>query len=165
MLTQGSGYLHQLIGVLGWLDAPLPHSYVNISIVALTIAFILSISTINIIDWFLISVSASISCLLVFVALYADWSPVHSAIIVGVQGRYFTPILPFMLIIAYPFYSFFVYILRGYKKVIASPKKTSYIIKVYYSLKALSYFYIFYIFPFLTFIFSVNTIITRYYLV
>lgn len=159
--SQSNTYTHQLIGVLGWLDAPLPNIYIKISLLALAIAFFISIKNVKIIDWLLISASALISFLFVFLALYADWSPVKAQIIDGVQGRYFTPFLPLIFMMAYPIFFFAQSLYGKFKSIINKPLKN---IKIIYIFELSSYIFLYYLFPVITFLFTVNTIIDRYYL-
>lgn len=45
--------------------------------------------------------SILVSCLLVFLSMHIFWSPINSRYIDGVQGRYFLPILPFIIALLY----------------------------------------------------------------
>jgi len=95
-------YWHQFIGVLGWLDTPLPkhiiflyfavllffslsdnHNYVIISLKKKTIVFI----------------SVICSVILISTVLYLQWNSVAKNIIGGIQGRYFIPLSPLVFLL------------------------------------------------------------------
>lgn len=83
----------QVIGVFGWLDTPLPKLFYGL--VAFVLLSILlaecpsKTSKLNI--WrAAILLTTAVS---VFVALYVAYTPVGSALVDGVQGRYFLPLL------------------------------------------------------------------------
>lgn len=93
-------YLDDFIGVLGWLDTPLSSQvYWTCSLLLLTLSFI-SIprdrhSLINYGSIVLFGV-AVLSLLFIFIIELAVYTPHPAKVIVGFQGRYFTPILIFI---------------------------------------------------------------------
>ena len=96
--------LEQMVGGLGLLDVPLPYPAY--------LAWLLALATAGaagaygrrfrgpVVDPIGIAMTATamIGCvLLLYVALYLSWTPVGRTRIEGIQGRYFTPLLPFMI--------------------------------------------------------------------
>lgn len=99
-IISSSFYFFMIIGILGWLSVKLYSISYFIPVLALSAA-LFSRSTINvrrdslILGWWLI---LSASCItLIFLALYLYWNPVGAYAVDGVQGRYFTPLLPLMV--------------------------------------------------------------------
>lgn len=91
-------YLSQMIGVLGWLDAPLPQGvYVVLGLGGAAILAMDGLSVKPLLRWtFLAGLAASVA--MIFVSLYLIWTPLGSlGPIEGVQGRYFLPILAFVV--------------------------------------------------------------------
>jgi uncharacterized membrane protein len=99
MVKQLDYYFFTLFGSsLGWVDVNIPQTYAVIS-------FVLFLLAINIRDeassavkvnltkkiWILILSLGSVLCTLVVMTL--NWTPMSYNYIVGVQGRYFTPLL------------------------------------------------------------------------
>ena len=87
---------------LGWLEINIP----SIIIIALILLLFLSViqkdtEKINV-SWklrgFSICVFGGIS-LLIVAALYLDWTSLGSGVVEGVQGRYFAPMLPLIVLI------------------------------------------------------------------
>ena len=91
----GKAYWVQMIGLLGWQDAPLHPAAVSILGFGLIAILALDGTSAKPLRWvFLVAVAASVA--LVFASLYVAWNPLFSrGPILGVQGRYFLPILPF----------------------------------------------------------------------
>ncbi|MBF9196439.1 DUF2142 domain-containing protein [Microvirga terrestris] len=91
-------YLKQMIGVLGWLDAPLPQGVYLILYFGLATTLAMEgLSLKPLLRWtFLVGLAASAA--MIFVSLYLIWTPLGSlGPIEGVQGRYFLPLLPFLV--------------------------------------------------------------------
>jgi uncharacterized membrane protein len=89
-------YSKSFIGVLGWLNVPLP----EMSYTLLWIGLI-AIAVINFSNWIrikggdsiaqlLLVVLAFCSIFLIFFAMLISWTPTNSSVIQGVQGRYFS---------------------------------------------------------------------------
>ena len=98
-------YYESAIGILGWLDTPLPHWVYPVFgfIICLTVAPLLASLTRSLDTWspFLVAtVFGTLLFLGVEVALYATWTPVGAPIVQGVQGRYLLPILPLLGLLA-----------------------------------------------------------------
>ncbi|MBB3020113.1 putative membrane protein [Microvirga lupini] len=91
-------YLAQIIGVLGWLDAPLPSAaYIILGLGFVAILLMDGISLQPLLRWITFAGFTS-SVALIFLSLYLIWNPLGSrGPIEGVQGRYFLPILPFLV--------------------------------------------------------------------
>lgn len=96
----GDGVTRSLIGTFGWMDTPLSEAITVLGYVSLLIAIVVSTDkTSKIKRWlmptqkllvFLVAVGLWV---VVDAALYALYSPVGFKIIVGLQGRYFLPIV------------------------------------------------------------------------
>ncbi|WP_312283639.1 DUF2142 domain-containing protein, partial [Candidatus Igneacidithiobacillus taiwanensis] len=156
--TNSYTYYHQMIGVLGWLDAPLPHSYIDITIFVFFITAFLVIRKIKFYDWLGVSAALITSLLFFFISLYADWSPVRTSIIDGIQGRYFLPLIPLSFVILYPLNNFFRAIVKGYQKNISKTDVLQYRSN---TLSLFAYLFIYLFFPLLTFFFTINTLLSR----
>lgn len=82
-------YWRSFIGVLGWLDRPMPaFTYVACGI-GLAVAAVLSVARTHITHRALLVGCAVIAILLTFFAMLATWTDQPAQFIVGVQGRYF----------------------------------------------------------------------------
>ena len=105
LIANKTFYYESAVGILGWLDTPLPHWIYPVFgfIVLLAIAPLLASLTRSLATWspFLV---AALSGVLLFlgieIALYATWTPVGAPIVQGVQGRYLLPILPLLGLLA-----------------------------------------------------------------
>ncbi len=90
-------YLAQIIGVLGWLDAPLPLvAYVALGLGLAAVLVMDGVRAQPLVRWTILA-GLTVSVALIFVSLYLIWNPLGSSgPIEGVQGRYFLPLLPFL---------------------------------------------------------------------
>ncbi|UEG75881.1 DUF2142 domain-containing protein [Pantoea agglomerans] len=100
-------YLTSMIGVLGWLDAPISKTSFSLFFVIILTALVISVmsfrkSNDKATSYFIFILSA-LSLLLIFPALLAQWNSFPTEKIVGVQGRYF--IIP-ALIFGYCFHTY-----------------------------------------------------------
>lgn len=90
------GYALQFIGLLGWLDVPLPKQYYVVAAVLLVVAF----WTLRPGKWTkthsLGTALWVVTLFSVFLGLYVAYSPVGWQEVDGVQGRYFLPIAAFL---------------------------------------------------------------------
>lgn len=86
-------YSREFIGVLGWLDTPLPSSFYSIAgvVVFLSFAFCASRGRYGLMSPLAILVMLT-SIALIFGGLYVSWTPVGAPMVQGVQGRYFLPV-------------------------------------------------------------------------
>jgi uncharacterized membrane protein len=86
-----SSYYYQFIGVLGWLDRPMPPATYTVSGVALVVTAALAFSRrVGVIERAMPVLIALAAVLLTFVALLMTWTELHAEVIIGIQGRYFT---------------------------------------------------------------------------
>lgn len=103
-VQNGNSYLEQFIGHLGWLDAPLPE--------ALIIMYVIMLMGVAVIDnkegialyckqKILIAVLVLASVVLISTMLYLNSTPAGNTYIVGIQGRYFTPLSPLLSLLLY----------------------------------------------------------------
>ncbi|WOD20557.1 DUF2142 domain-containing protein [Paraburkholderia kirstenboschensis] len=93
-------YWRSFIGILGWLDRPMPSYVYSICGVGLALAAALSVARISIKHRVLLIGCAAVAILLTFFAMLITWTDQPAKFIVGVQGRYF--IAPAVLL-AYSF--------------------------------------------------------------
>ncbi len=89
-------YAHMFIGVLGWLDTPMPETFYPAAWTMLAIAVALSLSRGLSTPWRWAPAAGLLAALagfgLVHGALYLTWTPIGGPIVHGVQGRYFLPL-------------------------------------------------------------------------
>jgi uncharacterized membrane protein len=163
--SQSLIYYHQLVGVLGWLDAPLPGKYYLIAAAAFFVAAALSSAKLKLTDWMFLLLSVSSSAIMVFIALYADWSPVKSTIIQGVQGRYFLPLLPLSFMLLYPAIHSFYYINKRNGFLGLASIKSPIYSAIFASVRVALYSFLYFLFPLITFVYTAGVIIDRYYLI
>ncbi|HKI03021.1 MAG TPA: DUF2142 domain-containing protein [Thermoanaerobaculia bacterium] len=96
-VLHGLRYLAQLVGKLGWLDtrlpAPLILAYLGI---LLALVFLDANPGIEVRPWQRGFVAAVILATMVLISAsqYALWTPYGAKLVDGVQGRYFTPLVP-----------------------------------------------------------------------
>ncbi|MCX7376833.1 MAG: DUF2142 domain-containing protein [Alphaproteobacteria bacterium] len=91
------GLWEQAVGVLSWLDVPLPRWFYVIAILALVIGSALS-SRSSVAN----RIGPSVACTVIITAIiglfavqFMVWTPIGANHVHGVQGRYFTPIFMF----------------------------------------------------------------------
>jgi Predicted membrane protein len=95
--------LQQLLGVLGWLDAPLPgflYFYLGILILVTALYDNNEIS----LGWRkkgVIALCMTACAGFIFTAIYLSWSQNSPGTIWGVQGRYFIPLTPLLFLLFY----------------------------------------------------------------
>jgi len=98
-----------MIGVFGWGGLPLPTwFYMTTSLIALAIIVCL-VANVKVFDQTrlaLVLVAAILISLAVFTAAYVLWTPPGSFEVLGLQGRYFIPLLVVCLFVAPPLRSF-----------------------------------------------------------
>lgn len=101
-LETNTNTLAQFVGVLGWLDAPLPSfNYVVLILIGLSILF-LGVGKVNDVFNFTINLLIFLAVILgTYFILLITWTPLNFEVIQGVQGRYF---IPLALIFSYMFY-------------------------------------------------------------
>ncbi|WP_312794280.1 DUF2142 domain-containing protein [Tianweitania sp.] len=98
MQNFGLMHVYQIVGNLGWLDAPLPFSCYVYLIAALLAVFLLDGSrTASPAKRLALLLGVLLSVGAIYLSLYASINEVGNLDgIVGVQGRYFLPLLPFL---------------------------------------------------------------------
>ena len=93
-------FVGQIVGVLGWLDTPLPPLYMRFALALAGLAFLHdALQRRARASWPLLLVCAAallLSAGAVFGAMYLIWTPVGAGYVEGVQGRYFLPLLVFL---------------------------------------------------------------------
>lgn len=84
-------YWRQFVGVLGWLDRPMPPVTYKFAGVGLLIALVISCSRgVGALARTVPLMVAAAAVMLTLVALLVTWTDLHAQLIIGVQGRYFT---------------------------------------------------------------------------
>lgn len=94
----GDFYLRSAMGVLGWLDTPLPDWVLILLWLSLALVAISQASPVSIAQRVLAVGIVAANSLCVIAALYLAWTPVGADHVEGVQGRYFLPLLPLLLL-------------------------------------------------------------------
>jgi len=98
-------YLKQFIGVLGWLDTPLPSIlYMSYAPILLFVALIDNCTNVSIMlkDKLKIFAILLSSIFLVYLLTYLSWSSiVGQKVVEGIQGRYFIPLAPLLFLLFY----------------------------------------------------------------
>jgi len=99
LAVHGTHYLDQMVGVLGWLDTPLPPPFYTAALTMLAVAGVAALGVDGPRGWaavrWLAPALALVGAAGVFAALYLSWSLIGSTTIEGVQGRYFLPLALF----------------------------------------------------------------------
>ena len=95
--ASGGAYLAQLVGVLGWLDTPLPPGFYTAAGVVIAFACIAAAAPPGSeAGWRAVRLAAPVvavaSAAGVFAAMYVTWSSVGAPTVEGVQGRYLLPL-------------------------------------------------------------------------
>jgi uncharacterized membrane protein len=111
LTTNAGHYLQQFIGVFGWLDTPLPTPHIIGYTIALTLAVLCGQTGVNLSNRYIrpwrkrdrliaaLALGGSIGVLCVLAYL---WNIVGVDRIGGLQGRYFIPLAPLLLVIFCP---------------------------------------------------------------
>ena len=91
----------EVVGVLGWLDIALPERIYRWAAIAMTgtLALALWQPRAAVARRLLILLTLVAIVLGIYVALYLSWTTVGAARIDGVQGRYFIPVAPFLILL------------------------------------------------------------------
>ena len=95
-------YWKTMVGVLGWLDTPLPSAIYMAAAVLFVAALGADAASPNPADWrerSVYGVSAMAYAAITLLILWAAWTPEGASVIEGVQGRYFLPILPLLALV------------------------------------------------------------------
>jgi uncharacterized membrane protein len=102
----GVAYGAQFIGILGWLDTPLPAAFYPLAALGVAAAALRCLPPQRILGWdrfpWALAAVLLLSVGLLFGGLYAIWTPVGHPRVEGVQGRYFLPLALLALTLAQP---------------------------------------------------------------
>lgn len=103
LVSLGNWYFGTMIGQsLGWFQLSFPSFYVTAFTLLLLLAFLKKEGepkeTGPLEKWYLAAVTAG-TVLLIMFALMLDWTPAGNPVILGVQGRYFLPVLPLIFLV------------------------------------------------------------------
>lgn len=104
VIVEGAFYAHGLVGILGWLNAPLSPGVTAFLLIGLTVLVYLT-CLVGQLSWRVVAWSGATAMagfLAIIFALYIDFTPVAYPIVLGVQGRYFLPLLPVAVLAAAP---------------------------------------------------------------
>ncbi len=103
-ISHGKFYLESFVGILGWLDNPIPPllvvSYI-LTLVFITIFNSKKIRTFLSTDRLILLGIFVTGFVAIEVAIYTTWSPVGYERIEGAQGRYFIPLAPLFFLAFY----------------------------------------------------------------
>lgn len=105
--SSGDGNINELVGVFGWLDAPLPLWTVLVYVAVVVVAIGLAYKD-RVLPRFqrLVMVGlAAAAFLAIDVLLYLYWNAVGLGLIMGVQGRYYLMLLPLIIVAAAGLYA------------------------------------------------------------
>ena len=91
-------YTHQMIGILGWLTIPLPRAVIVMIILLLVVVAATAGPRLTRAQRIAALIVAVASIITVELSEYISWTAVGASVVEGVQGRYFIPILPLLLI-------------------------------------------------------------------
>jgi uncharacterized membrane protein len=119
-ISQRAFHLDSFIGILGWLNKPLPKWHINFYLwILLITALLLSHNDIKIVltNKLIISSIFIVGVIFIETGLYLTWSPVGQDYIQDVQGRYFIPYAPLFFLLLYNTS------LGEYLKIIFAPRK------------------------------------------
>jgi uncharacterized membrane protein len=98
LVVNGTWYAEAMIGVLGWLDRPLPTTHL---LFAYTLALIspalCNPERSHFVNWWVLILACVLSTIAIQLALYLSFSIVGTQAIYGVQGRYFLPLFVLVL--------------------------------------------------------------------
>ncbi len=101
----GGGFYDWFVGVLGWGDTPLPAWFYSFFGGGVLACLVLESADANAIRWrqrWLLLTAAIVATVLIFGAQYATWnSPGSREPIDGIEGRYFLPLAP-LVILSFP---------------------------------------------------------------
>jgi uncharacterized membrane protein len=96
-------YWKSMVGILGWLDTPLPGAMYVYAAVLLGAALLADAASPNPAGWqdrSIYGTAAIAYVMATMLILWAAWTPAGAPVIEGVQGRYFLPILPLVALVA-----------------------------------------------------------------
>jgi uncharacterized membrane protein len=96
--SHATQYLDHLIGRLGWLDIGLPRIVLVLYVLLFLYAALSIPLRLGAVHRAMLAAVVAGTMLLLSLAQYLLWSPVGGAIIEGLQGRYFLPIAPLVLL-------------------------------------------------------------------
>lgn len=95
-------YWKSMVGILGWLDTPLPGAMYVYAAVLLGAALLADAASPNPANWqdrSIYGTAAIAYVVATLLILWAAWTPAGAHVIDGVQGRYFLPILPLVALV------------------------------------------------------------------
>lgn len=97
-------YTMGFIGILGWLSISLPQWSYRLAMISLTATFAAAPPPANrkAADVSLVVLALVLTSGGMFLAQYLTWTAVGASVVDGIQGRYFLPIAPLLLILAPP---------------------------------------------------------------
>jgi len=99
-----SFYLDTMVGRLGWLSVSMPSWLVTLYLLILLFAALFDADSRIMPDWkqrLLITGTGIVIIALIETAMYLLWTPIGQPEILGIQGRYLIPVLPFILFLLY----------------------------------------------------------------
>jgi len=98
-------YFQGFFGLLGWIDVPLPrylYAMAGLQIILLILSAREPEKSVSISDRYVAIGIFTGSVALLFLILYLSFSRVGNWLVDGIQGRYFIPVFPLLLLVYYP---------------------------------------------------------------
>ena len=95
----GRFYWESAIGIMGWLDTPLPRAFYFQATAFLLMAFVVDAIAVNGLpkkERLLLFISLVGYVVALFLLFWASWTPRNGTFIEGIQGRYFIPVIPLL---------------------------------------------------------------------
>jgi uncharacterized membrane protein len=101
LASQTYPMLYSGIGILGWLDTPMPRGFFYLYLILLAGSIFLGDEKHPLhVQPRLIAAGVSLACItLITTAVYLVWDKIGQSPIIGLQGRYFLPIAPLLFLI------------------------------------------------------------------
>jgi uncharacterized membrane protein len=98
LTTKSWQYTREAIGVLGWLDVPLPRIVYWLFALALLMAILVRRYELSR-PFSPVAIALFITPFVIALSIYVSWTPPRSDYVDGLQGRYVLPVLPFLALL------------------------------------------------------------------
>lgn len=98
----GSRQLEEFTGVLGWLDTHLPTWLLSFQLFLVTAAVLCTEKLRGALKRWTVAAALGVGIVVVVavdLALYASWTPVAASVVEGIQGRYYVPVSPLLVLV------------------------------------------------------------------
>jgi uncharacterized membrane protein len=97
----------QVVGNFGWLDTPLNYGFVLFYITLVIVSVMINVGTFRLksITRFILFFIGVATCIAIISSLYLSWSPVGNLEVLGLVGKNFLPVIPFLLPLLYGWFN------------------------------------------------------------